>query len=551
MFAHAVLDRRRFPLRGIVCSLAAHTVAFGLLVPVIGVLAEPGFTRSEAVPDLREVVYLPVLGGGAREQGLGEPQAGDDPREGLSYPGVQPVLSEFPDPTHSSQTVLRPALEDAGILDAAPELANIVQFADRGATVRDEPSAPDPAPADVVEASLEEVSPAAIDAGVLDPPDPVELVPDLDPLSLPEIGPVLELSALSVPPPMERPALTSPELPAFALAGLPASPPMEPTEAADPAVDPAPDLPVTLPGEPAEGTDNEDLLVLSPTPGTETAPPPSGEALGVFAVSTVPNPESSEVRPGSRVADPEVATEERERPASLADFLRSVNRAAAENAAVSTDNGGTGEGPGEDIFPGVTILAGGMDRAPAPPGGSETPGSSPLPDTPAPEEKPPGHLQQSYGVAIITTERSGGGLPDFGVFSDEQVHTVFFDMRRTIEDRAPVWTVEYGVPRGTRVQVNPAGANEVVQGFLLPFPVGRAKPLFPPELVARYRGRNVIAYAVIDAGGELEQVVVRESPDDRLVGPVLEALEEWTFRPASLDGRPVPVKMLLGIPVSD
>jgi hypothetical protein len=47
--------------------------------------------------------------------------------------------------------------------------------------------------------------------------------------------------------------------------------------------------------------------------------------------------------------------------------------------------------------------------------------------------------------------------------------------------------------------------------------------------------------------GKVEQVSVRRSPESQLVGPLVEALEHWIFQPAQIDGRPVALKILLGI----
>jgi hypothetical protein len=47
----------------------------------------------------------------------------------------------------------------------------------------------------------------------------------------------------------------------------------------------------------------------------------------------------------------------------------------------------------------------------------------------------------------------------------------------------------------------------------------------------------------------MEQTSVKESPDPLLNQPVLDALSKWVFRPGVLNGDPVAVKALLGIPL--
>jgi hypothetical protein len=40
---------------------------------------------------------------------------------------------------------------------------------------------------------------------------------------------------------------------------------------------------------------------------------------------------------------------------------------------------------------------------------------------------------------------------------------------------------------------------------------------------------------------------VKQSPDPQVNAPLIEALKNWTFQPALIDGKPVPLKILLGI----
>ena len=160
--------------------------------------------------------------------------------------------------------------------------------------------------------------------------------------------------------------------------------------------------------------------------------------------------------------------------------------------------------------------------------------------------------QTSYGITILSTETSGGGLPQFGVFSNEQIYTVYLDMKRTATDPAPSWTFEYAVLKGA---VDPANPNKTPssrrpqEGLVLPFPISKERPAFPEELVRKYARRRLIVYAVISVDGKMEQVTVKESPDTLLNESVLRALSNWSFRPAQLDGERVPVKVLMGIPV--
>jgi hypothetical protein len=91
--------------------------------------------------------------------------------------------------------------------------------------------------------------------------------------------------------------------------------------------------------------------------------------------------------------------------------------------------------------------------------------------------------------------------------------------------------------------------NQSQQGLVLPFPTFKVTPAMPAEAVRKHLGQMVIAYGIVNIQGKMEQITVKQSPNALLAQPVLEALHQWIFRPARLNGEPVPVKLLMGIPL--
>ncbi len=87
------------------------------------------------------------------------------------------------------------------------------------------------------------------------------------------------------------------------------------------------------------------------------------------------------------------------------------------------------------------------------------------------------------------------------------------------------------------------------QGLVLPFPVTKQNPDLPQDLVSRYLRQLVIVFAVVNADGRMEQMSITETPDELLNQPVLDALRKWVFRPGELNGQPVAMKVLIGIPL--
>jgi len=61
--------------------------------------------------------------------------------------------------------------------------------------------------------------------------------------------------------------------------------------------------------------------------------------------------------------------------------------------------------------------------------------------------------------------------------------------------------------------------------------------------------RRIVVYAVMDTQGKLQRLSVRQTPDARFNAGILAALTHWSFQPAQLNGQPVALKVLIGIPL--
>src|SRR5260370_18022922 len=144
---------------------------------------------------------------------------------------------------------------------------------------------------------------------------------------------------------------------------------------------------------------------------------------------------------------------------------------------------------------------------------------------------------------MTCTGRRGGGRPDVGVFENEKVYTVYLDMRADDEDAAPSWTLQYAV-----LQPPVGDPTDRIRGTPTP-PYASLKqvPEFSAEIRAKSAHQMIFASAVLNATGHLEQLSMKQAPDPRVTAPLLEALKNWAFQPAQIDGTPVALKILLGI----
>ena len=602
------LGRGLLPGRGLLYSFLTHELVVVILIFWPAYPARP--PRSQPVDqsaDSYQVTYLPHLGGGSEGDGY---QGGGSvihrrgaavdltrATKGVSYPGPQPILSDSPKPTNRIQTILRPAVKNPTVLRSFVTAPNIVQLANSVSipSVSAEPARPlprlgplnpkAPTPTDVKSSPVPDVQPAfTVALTVADDPQLARPRPQFSQLrpktpvqndtSSPEPLPIIPAS--TTPPPQARltlPTTDSPKRPSLPQMGAPKRIPSKADELqATPLVSPLQ----------AQGTALETLLSISPIPAQPANIPP-GESRGRFAISPEPSVVSSEIEPGSKTDEPrtqtvgvggvaEVAPGNAAAAGSIGTRDGMVRLAIGGAGGLGTNTGsetgagnggagfdkgrgaaagarlgegprgsaggGTGAGAGKNGGPflGITIQGGTLQG-----GNGGTPVSSTI-STVAPKS--------SYGMTIVSTASSGGGLPDFGVFSHEQVYSVYLDMRRTVEDPAPTWTLQCALLQSTDAQDTGTTSQNLTSGFVPPFPVVKEQPDLPLDLIRRYLGRLIVIYGIVDASGRFKQMSVKQSPDSRFSGPVLEQLGKWVFRPAELNGVPVAVRVLLGFSLS-
>jgi len=189
---------------------------------------------------------------------------------------------------------------------------------------------------------------------------------------------------------------------------------------------------------------------------------------------------------------------------------------------------GSGSAAGTGGFPGITIR-----------GGNYGNGGNSLHPTLTPR------TQKSYSMTITSTASSGGGLSDFGIFQDEKVYTVYLDMRSSDEDTTPSWTLQYA-PLQSQHSVADASGQPQEQPSA-PYATLKQVPDLTPELAAACARKLIVVSGILTADGKLERLRVMKTPDPAVNTLITEALSNWAFQPSQLDGKPVALKILLGI----
>ena len=270
----------------------------------------------------------------------------------------------------------------------------------------------------------------------------------------------------------------------------------------------------------ASGRDRHDVLSLSifPTPASEALRLPIAESRGRFVILTPPNSTAPDREPGGAAA------------LNTSSERRAVHRGKVEPrkpdaASLATS---TVSGVAPNVFAGITIQGGDWNR-------DWTLGDTPLPD--AHTDASPNSL---YPLTITSSGNSGGGLRDFGVFKNQPVYTDYFSVDGLRAPYAPPLVLQFAL-----VDASGDGSGALTH----PRPETELLPRWPEEAALRHAGEMIVVFAMIGADGRGRDVLVMESPSADLSSALLDALAQWTFRPAAVNGQPAAVKALFGVPI--
>jgi hypothetical protein len=495
--------------------------------------------RFEPLPS-EKVIYLPMLGGGS--EGAGQPGGGSGTpaeassgvrargRRGFAYPGPQPMVSDPPQSTLGIQTILQPSLKDPPLLRKILPLPNIAQ-----AMLVAPPEPPKPAL---------KVQSAQLTIRPVDKPvqAPKVTLSTADASEVPALSPSQPVMPKPLPPP-DAPSLA-------AISNVPIGKKDRAGLLVLNAVPPAPDVSGKVPLAEARSR-----FAVAPGEVTVIADPASGAKGGRPDSMAAGNGTAADVASGDAIADAPAGAGSNTagggsgtgnggrygsgKGAGLNPGVEGTGTGRGTAAKAGTGSGtgttlgssnGAGSAPGTGGFPGITIRGGRYGNEPS---SGLQPSSTP-------------RRQTSYGMTITSTASSGGGLPDFGVFQNEKVYTVYLDMKASDEDPAPSWTLEYAVLQSVADPAGGDSSNRIVGTPTPPYAILKQIPELTPGL-AKCAHKLIVASAIMTAAGKLEQVSVRQAPDSQLVALITEALNNWTFRPAEIGGKPVALKILFGI----
>jgi len=147
----------------------------------------------------------------------------------------------------------------------------------------------------------------------------------------------------------------------------------------------------------------------------------------------------------------------------------------------------------------------------------------------------------SYALTIISGGSSGGASRDLGVFSrTDTVYTVYIPM--TDAGGGPDWSMQYAL-----ISPAPAG-NGLSNGLLTPPVVLKKVQATVPKTGLTANSGLVFVTGIIDENGKLAASRAIRALDGR-ARSALNALAQWQFLAAQLNGKQVACKVLIGVSV--
>jgi hypothetical protein len=586
-----------FPGRGLLFSTIGHEVIiFGLFLLVTYVLPMLQPAKLVATDNPQDhIIYLPELGGGS--EGEKSPGAGQSaPQQpaaaparaskGFAYPSKQAILSNPPNPTNLIQTIQRPLLVRPERLNKLVPAPNIVQMAETRL------------PSDVITAKavlpkLQEVPKPILvkrdalthrDAKFDVPVDVPKLVAKLEMPKLPAAQQPLPQAPKVQPQPKKEDETHEVVKPSPTPIKVAAE-----KRAEQPEKQVAPPSDAKIARMEMHGKDKEPLLSLSamPLPNGPDAKVPNAEALGKFAMAPGGTLSPTSIVPGKTNGTPSTTPgtgQENAKAPNAAGSDAASNSGSANakgtagaggpgHATIASGSGTAGTGGGTGNTPGAGTGGAGVGKGRGASGegagsaGSQRAGGSGAgagsgsgtgsfpgitiqggeTESSKPNNKPPAFTiepQAAYGMTIVSTASSGGGLEDFGVFQNERIFTVYIPVKPSPDLPDPTWTMQYAVIKdGT---VPDPGLQQVI-----PPSVAMSEwPEIPPTLQKKYARHQVVIFAIVGKDGKISQVSVKRTPDPKVSDAIAGAFKKWVFHPALVSNKPVGVKILVGIPLS-
>jgi hypothetical protein len=158
-------------------------------------------------------------------------------------------------------------------------------------------------------------------------------------------------------------------------------------------------------------------------------------------------------------------------------------------------------------------------------------------------KSPPTITRPITGQYEIVVVQSSGAIPGTtGMLSGRPVYTVYVPV-----GTGKGWVLQYCLPKGEETR---AEASKVVQmGTVTPVTAPYAYSIIPPDVRFKLRVRYAFIHGFVNTSGRFQDLTEAGDPVIENLDGVIETLQQWMFRPATKDGAPAVVEILLCVPM--
>lgn len=133
-------------------------------------------------------------------------------------------------------------------------------------------------------------------------------------------------------------------------------------------------------------------------------------------------------------------------------------------------------------------------------------------------------------------------IPPDKILSGKEVYTMHIDMPN-LTSAAGSWILNFAqIDEGKELAVRPKGRLSA------PVLERKVDPEYPPAFIKAHVEGQVILYAIIRKDGSVDSIQRVRGLEPQLDKNAMEALAQWTFRPATREGMPVDIEAVVYIP---
>lgn len=100
----------------------------------------------------------------------------------------------------------------------------------------------------------------------------------------------------------------------------------------------------------------------------------------------------------------------------------------------------------------------------------------------------------------------------------------------------------------TELRTDPSAPRIPSSDLNGPAPIRKVDPKYPPALINEHVEGEVVLYAVIRRDGSVDSIQLVLGLDEELDKNAMNALSQWKFRPATRQGEPVDLEVIVHIP---